>query len=145
MILLDQVTKVIAVATLEGDGIDLGIVRLAVTRNDGAAFNLLRGQVWLFFSAATLVTVVAVFMLRKPHNRATALGMGVIVGGAWGNIIDRMLRAPGAPRGRVVDFIDPKIWPVFNVADAAIVVGAAILILFGSGSLAHEREGAARS
>lgn len=131
VLVLDQVSKVIAVATLEGHEIDLTVVRLTVTRNSGAAFSLLRGQVWLFMAVAAGVTVIVLVALRRPQSTAMTLGLGMVLGGAWGNVIDRFARAPGAPRGGVVDFIDFKIWPVFNVADAAIVVGAAVLVLFG--------------
>ena len=131
VLVVDQVTKVLAVATLEDSPVDLGLVRLAVTRNPGSAFGLLKGQVALFIVAAVAVTAVAVVSLRRPHGKATAAGLGLIVGGAWGNIVDRMTRAPGAPNGHVVDFIDFKVWPAFNVADSAIVIGAALIVLFG--------------
>jgi signal peptidase II len=132
VIAADQLTKLMAVATLERHPVDLGIVRLAVARNAGSAFSLLQGQVWVFVGAVVLVTVIAVAALTRPHNAALAASLGLVVAGAWSNILDRMTRSPGAPDGRVVDWIDFKIWPVFNVADAAIVVGAAVLILFGT-------------
>ena len=131
VLVLDQVTKVIVVATLEGHEIDLTVVRFAVTRNSGAAFSLLKGQAWLFVAVAAVVTAIVMVAMRRPQSTATTLGLGMVLGGAWGNVIDRFARAPGAPHGRVVDFIDFKVWPVFNVADAAIVIGAAVLILFG--------------
>ena len=131
VLFFDQVTKALAVATLEDSAVDLGFVRLAVTRNPGSAFGLLKGQVALFVVAAVAVTAVAVVSLRRPHGKATAVGLGLIVGGAWGNIVDRMTRSPGAPNGHVVDFIDFKVWPAFNVADSAIVIGAGLIVLFG--------------
>lgn len=132
VVLLDQVTKALAVAFIERDPVDLGFMRLAVSRNAGSAFSLLQGQVWLFLTVSAAVTVFAVVTLRRPHGRATQIGLALVVGGAWGNLIDRFVRFPGAPNGRVVDFIDFKFWPVFNLADSSIVVGAAVLILFGS-------------
>jgi signal peptidase II len=131
---LDQVTKALAVAFLEKSPVDLGVVRLAVSRNSGSAFSLFKGQVWLFLSATIVVTTVAALTVTRPHGRWTAVGLALIVGGAWSNVIDRFLRVPGAPNGRVVDFIDFKVWPVFNLADSAIVIGAGLLLLFGGRS-----------
>lgn len=130
-ILADQVAKALAVAFVEDDPIELGVMRLAVTRNPGAAFNLLRGSAWLFLSAVAAVTVVGVVVALRSRGSAVAVGLGLVLGGAWGNAIDRLVRWPGPPNGRVVDFLDFKVWPVFNVADAAIVAGAAVLLVFG--------------
>jgi len=139
MVAVDQVTKALAVAFLEHDPVDLGIVRLAVSRNPGSAFSLLRGQAWIFMVAVVAVTVVAAVTLRRPHNRVTAVAMAMVVGGAWSNIVDRFVRWPGAPDGYVVDFIDFKFWPVFNAADSGIVIGAALLLIFGGRAVTHHR------
>jgi signal peptidase II len=74
---------------------------------------------------------VAAFVLLASRNlpsSASAVGLGLVLGGALGNLTDRFIRGPGIS-GEVVDFIDLRIWPVFNLADSAIVVGAAVLLL----------------
>lgn len=131
---LDRVTKVLAERHLAGrPPIDLipGVVRLNFTTNAGGAFGLFGGQPWLFFVATLAVCLVIVVVSRRVGSLATAIGLGMILGGALGNLTDRVIRGTGVA-GRVVDFIDFRVWPVFNLADSAIVIGAAIVVLAGA-------------
>jgi signal peptidase II len=127
--LLDRVTKVLAERHLAGRPpirlVD-GIVHLKYTTNAGGAFGLFGGQPWLFFGATLIVCGVIVAMSPKVVSNLSAIGLGLILGGALGNLTDRILRGPGVS-GRVVDFIDFRIWPVFNLADSAIVIGALLV------------------
>lgn len=104
-----------------------GVVRLRYTTNTGGAFGLFGGQAWLFFLATVVVCLVIAAASARLVSAATAVGLGLILGGALGNLTDRLVRGP---RG-VVDFIDFRVWPVFNVADSAIVVGAFVIAVAG--------------
>ena len=86
------------------------------------------GRTWLFFGATLLVSAVIVAMSPRVTSNTSAAGLGLILGGALGNLTDRIIRGPGVS-GRVVDFIDLRIWPVFNLADSAIVIGALLVAL----------------
>ena len=132
--LLDRITKLLAERHLAGRApIDLipRVVRLNYTTNSGGAFGLFRGQPWLFFGATVLVCLAIVLASTRLSRAAIALGLGLILGGALGNLTDRIIHGPGVS-GRVVDFIDFRIWPVFNLADSAIVIGAFVVLLAGA-------------
>ena len=127
---VDRITKIWAEATLPGDPIEVipGVLTLRFTTNSGGAFSIGRSAPW-FFVAVTAVVVVAILATSFRHtNRFVAASLGLVLGGALGNLTDRAFRAP-AFRGRVIDFIDLHVWPVFNLADTAIVVGLALLLL----------------
>jgi signal peptidase II len=129
---VDRITKIWAEATLPGDPIEVipGVLTLRFTTNSGGAFSIGRSAPW-FFVAVTAVVVVAILATSFRHtNRFVAASLGLVLGGALGNLTDRAFRAP-AFRGRVVDFIDLHVWPVFNLADTAIVVGAILLAVIG--------------
>jgi signal peptidase II len=135
----DQVTKALVVAKLTPNTpvslID-GWLRLRLVRNPGAAFSLLTGTTWLFTVIAVLVAVVIVRTASRIGSLAWALALGLIFGGLLGNLVDRLARAPGFGRGHVVDFIEYQRFPfmdfpVFNVADSAIVTGACLIALLG--------------
>jgi signal peptidase II len=129
---LDQTSKAWAVDAL-GDGhiIDVvGSLRLRLTMNYGSAFSLADGRGPLI----SLLALVVVAVLLRTGRHATcptmAVALGLVVGGAFGNLIDRAFRAgDGFLGGGVVDFVDLQWWPVFNVADSAIVVGAILLFI----------------
>lgn len=125
---LDQLTKLTAVRVFAADPVDLGFVRLVDVRNEGAAFGI-PGFPGLFL--AVTVVVVTLVLRALPHADRPALGLayGLVVGGALGNGLDRIFRSPGFPSGAVVDFIDLGWFPVFNVADSGITVGATLLVL----------------
>ena len=142
VVLLDQLTKVWAVTSLEGkppvvligdwlgDGIG-PLFELRVIRNSGAAFGL-----GAFGPASTLVlsliaiavVVVLIRFVSKISDLWWALALGLLLGGALGNLVDRLTRSPGVLRGRVVDFFALPNFPIFNVADVSLTI-AVILIL----------------
>jgi signal peptidase II len=133
----DLVTKVVVVAMLEGERpVRLlgGAVYLVLIRNSGAAFSMATGLTWLLSIIAIAVVVVIIRLAPKLRQPGWALGLGLVLGGACGNLGDRLFRAPGPLRGHVVDFVsvfapDGSFFPVFNVADSAIVVGGILLML----------------
>ena len=132
--LLDRITKLLAEQHLAGRApvvLIPGVVRLTYTTNSGGAFGLFGGQPWLFFGATVLVCAAIVLASTRLSRPAAAVGLGLILGGALGNLTDRILHGPGVS-GRVVDFVDFRIWPVFNLADSAIVIGAIVVVLAGA-------------
>ena len=102
-----------------------GIFHLTLVRNSGVAFGLFQGY-GLLVTLATLILLVGLIRttLRSGQGRLIPICMGMILGGAVGNLIDRVRF------GGVVDFLDFRVWPVFNVADSCITVGATLLALF---------------
>ena len=133
VVAIDQLTKHWAVSALDDRSIDVvWTLRLHLVRNTGAAFSLLVGLGPLIAVVVAVVVVVLVRTGRSAPTGAVAVALGLIVGGALGNLADRVFRAgDGLFGGAVVDFIDLQWWPVFNVADAAVVVGGALLLLGG--------------
>lgn len=130
---LDQVTKTLAAEHLRGrPPIELisGILELRYVTNAGGAFGLFGGLTWLFVSASIIVILLIALASRDLPGRYPAVALGLVLGGAIGNLTDRALRGPRFS-GRVVDFVDLQIWPVFNLADSAIVIGAALLLAAG--------------
>lgn len=133
----DLVTKIIAVSVLaERDPVRLagGGLYLVLYRNSGAAFSLATGMTWLLTLVAAAVVVAIIRLAPRLRSAGWAVGLGLILGGAAGNLGDRLFRAPGPLRGHVVDFVslfapDGSVWPVFNVADSAICLGAGLLML----------------
>ena len=125
-IVLDQATKALAVARLAETAVPLlgGILQLSLTYNSGSAFGL-ETPAWVAVGVSVIVCVVIlVYMLRGAgQTRLRGAALGLVLGGALGNLGDR-LRA-----GAVIDFIDLRVWPVFNVADIAISVGVGLLVL----------------
>jgi signal peptidase II len=139
---VDLVSKLVVVATLSGRAplrLLGGAVYLTQTRNTGAAFSFAEGATVLFTLIAVAVVVVIVRASRRLFSTGWAVALGLVLGGAVGNLSDRVFRAPGFLRGGVVDFIslfDPygRVWPIFNAADSAIVCGGilgALLALRG--------------
>ena len=132
----DVATKVWAVASLHDREIETlgGLVVLHEQRNPGAAFSIAGGATVLFSVIAVAIVAVIVRTARKITSNGWALTLGMLLGGALGNLTDRVLRSPGPFRGHVVDFVDlhwngRSVWPVFNVADMAIVSGALLAFL----------------
>lgn len=124
----DRLTKVWAAHALADRPIDLigGVLTLRYTTNSGGAFSLGQRTPWLFAGATLIVSGLIVLTAFRDRNAVSALGLGLVLGGALGNLADRALRGPGLS-GHVVDFIDLHWWPVFNVADSAIVIGAVVI------------------
>lgn len=129
---LDVVTKVLAVRLLT-PGQPVSIIGDTVTwtlvRNSGAAFSMATGYTWVLTLVATGVVIGIVWMGRRLVSPWWALGLGMILGGAMGNLVDRFFRSPGPLRGHVVDFLSIGWWPVFNVADPSVVGGAILLVV----------------
>jgi signal peptidase II len=137
---IDRVTKALAESRLQGNPpIELipGVLQLRFTTNPGGAFGLFGNLSILFVLFSVVVIGVVVLASRRLPGRAAAVGLGLVLGGAVGNLTDRLVRGEGL-QGEVVDFIDFHVWPVFNVADSAIVLGAVLLLVLGL-----RREGAA--
>jgi signal peptidase II len=128
---LDLVSKVLAVKLLT-PGQPVPIIGDTVTwtlvRNSGAAFSMATGYTWTLTLIASAVVVGIIWMGRRLVSTGWAIGLGMILGGAMGNLVDRFFRAPGPLRGHVVDFLSIGWWPVFNVADPSVVGGAILLV-----------------
>jgi signal peptidase II len=136
VVAIDIVTKTIIVSTVApGENVRVlgGLVYLTQIRNAGAAFNMATGMTWLL--AVIALGVVAFIVKLAPKLRSTpwAVCLGLILGGALGNLMDRVFRAPGVLRGHVVDFVsvfgpNAEHFPAFNAADSAITVGGVLLV-----------------
>nr|WP_212763463.1 signal peptidase II [Gordonia araii] len=130
---LDVLTKTWAVAELEGrDPVYLlgtDWARLLLLRNSGAAFSMATGYTWILSIIAAVVAVAIIRLAGNLRSRWWILGLGLVLGGALGNLTDRVFRAPGPLQGHVVDFVAIGWWPVFNVADSAVVCGAVLLVV----------------
>ena len=127
----DRLSKLWAAHSLRGRPPIVLIPRvldLSFTTNSGGAFGLFNGVPWLFFVATAIVCAVIVYASLSLPGRLGAVGLGLVLAGAAGNLTDRLFNG-GSLSGRVVDFIHLHGWPVFNVADSAIVVGAVFLVL----------------
>ncbi|HEY1278204.1 MAG TPA: signal peptidase II [Acidimicrobiales bacterium] len=131
VVLVDQLTKSWAVNALDDHDIDVvWTLRLHLTFNGGMAFSQGRGWGPVISVVALVVVVVLLLSLRKGGSALSAVAVGLVVGGAAGNVVDRIFRGgSGFLGGEVVDFVDFQWWPVFNVADACIVIGGILLVL----------------
>jgi signal peptidase II len=135
LLVADQLSKWWAVTAL-GDERTIPVVwtlQLALHRNTGAAFSMGRDSDWARFLPLVVLAAVALIVWRGgvALTRAGALAVGLVIGGALGNVVDRALRGDGGGvlSGAVVDFIDVQWWPVFNVADSGVVVGGILFAL----------------
>ena len=131
IVVVDQLTKHWALNRLSGGRtIDLvGSLRFNLAFNKGMAFSQATGAGPIIGALAFVVIIVVVLWMRRTAQGLAALAAGLIVGGAMGNLIDRMFRGDAWLRGAVVDFIDLQWWPVFNIADSAISIGAVLMIV----------------
>ncbi|MFP8907227.1 signal peptidase II [Streptomyces atacamensis] len=129
---LDLISKIIVVEKLEGhDPIEvIGTwLRFQAVRNPGAAFGIGEALTIVFTVIAAAVIVVIVRIARKLYSTPWAIALGLLLGGALGNLTDRVFRSPGVFQGHVVDFIAPAHFAVFNLADSAIVCGGVLIVL----------------
>lgn len=132
-----MITKWLATEFLQGNQpVELlgGAVYLTYTTNPGAAFNLGSDYTWILALFALCVVVFLTALGRKIRSVPWAVAMGLLLGGAAGNFFDRVFREPAFLHGEVVDFIslfDPygRVWPIFNLADSALVVGVTLIVL----------------
>jgi signal peptidase II len=134
---LDQVVKALSTQHLtEGDPVRIlgGLVYLSLLRNSGAAFSFGTGFTWVFPVITLAVIVWIVWMGRRLRSALWAVALGLVLGGALGNLTDRLFRAPGPFRGHVVDMLSlfapyGKGFAVFNVADSCLTVGVILAVL----------------
>lgn len=139
VIVVDQGTKYLATRDLTENvpvTVIAGWLQLRLIRNSGAAFSLATGSTWIFTIIATVVSGVIVRVSRQLGSRWWAVALGLLLGGALGNLIDRLVRPPALGQGQVVDFVEylrfPFMdFPVFNVADSCIVVAAGMIAVLG--------------
>lgn len=128
VVAIDQAAKFVVTKTLEGQTpvqVLGGLFQVDYTRNTGAAFSMLQSGGWLFAAVALIVVLAILIYYPRMHQRGflVTLALALVLGGAIGNLIDRIRL------GYVVDFIDFRWFPVFNLADSAIVCGVGVLIL----------------
>jgi signal peptidase II len=131
----DLITKYLAVRELsDREPVSLldGLLTLRLVRNAGAAFGFAQGLTIAFSLIAVAVVVVILRLARRLRSTPWAVALGLVLGGAVGNLIDRLFRAPGPGRGHVVDFLELPHWPVFNLADSAIVCAAVLMVLLSA-------------
>lgn len=128
VLILDRITKHIFFTILsQGQSIKIlpNIFHITLVLNKGAAFGVFRGQRTIFILLSILTIALIIFYIGKNRQKGVLLplALGLILGGAIGNLIDRIRF------GYVIDFLDFRIWPVFNIADSALTIGAVILAL----------------
>ncbi|HQR81225.1 MAG TPA: signal peptidase II [Actinomycetota bacterium] len=131
VLVVDQLTKAWAVAALEGgpERPVLGeLLKFSFVRNSGAAFGLGAGATIVFSLLAIVVAVVLFRMSTRLVSMWWAVALGLMLGGAVGNLIDRLFRSPAPLQGHVVDFLRLPHWPVFNVADMSLVTAAVMIV-----------------
>lgn len=129
-IALDQVTKAWAEQALRGQPpvpFVGELVQFQLVYNSGAAFSMGTGNTWVFTLLATVVVTALLWTARKVGQRGWAVALALLIGGAGGNLVDRLARAPGFGRGHVVDFLALPNFPVFNVADIGITCAACLI------------------
>ncbi|MFJ7246028.1 signal peptidase II [Kitasatospora sp. NPDC098652] len=130
--LIDLASKLLVVAKLENHAaikVVGDVVTLQVIRNSGAAFGMGQALTVVFTMIASAVIVVIWRIARRLYSLPWAIALGLLLGGALGNLTDRLFRAPGVFRGHVVDFISVQHFAVFNLADSAIVCGGILVVL----------------
>jgi signal peptidase II len=128
----DQVTKVLAVRLLDGhDPVPVvgDLLRLTLVRNPGAAFSTGTGLTQYISLFAIVATVVACVFAVRTRTIGYAWGIGLVLAGIMGNLVDRIFREPAPLHGHVIDFLQLPHWPVFNIADICINVGALVVII----------------
>ena len=134
---VDVISKTLVVRDLTGRPpvkVLGGFVYLVETRNTGAAFNFAEGQTVVLSIVALAVVAAIVRFAGRLRSVGWAICLGLILGGALGNLVDRIFRPPGPFRGAVIDWIsllsrDGSVWPIFNIADSSLVAGVLLAIL----------------
>jgi signal peptidase II len=132
VIAADVITKAIVVARMP-DHVPIrllgGLLTITLTRNGGAAFSIGTSMTIVFTAIALGVIIYILRAARNLRSVGWAITLGLLLGGATGNLIDRIFRAPGLFQGHVVDWIELPHWPVFNLADSAIVCAGVLVVL----------------
>ncbi|RNI24446.1 signal peptidase II [Flexivirga caeni] len=129
---LDQVTKALASAKLDPmrpKHVIGSLLQLHLTNNPGAAFSIATNATWVLTIIASVVILATIFIARRLRSKPWACALGLLIGGALGNLTDRFVRPPGGGRGHVVDFLELPHWPIFNVADCCVVTAACLIAL----------------
>jgi len=129
---LDQLTKLWVASTMvEGERIPVfpPLLHWYFIRNSGAAFSIGENVTWVFSIIMAVVAVAIVFQIRKLGSKWWALALGLLLGGALGNLTDRLFREPSFGMGHVVDFIQLPNFAIFNIADSAVVSAVAIICI----------------
>ncbi|HSZ43387.1 MAG TPA: signal peptidase II [Trebonia sp.] len=133
VLVADIITKTLVVAHLRpGEPVHVigTVLEFNLLRNPGAAFSVGTGDTIVFTAIALAVIIYIARTARRLRSTAWAITLGLLLGGACGNLTDRIFRSPGLFRGEVVDFIEvTRYWPVFNLADSAIVCGGILTVL----------------
>jgi signal peptidase II len=133
IVLVDQATKVLMVEWLDGGSRDLigEFLQFRVTRNPGSAFSLFTGGGQIIAVIAIVIAIGVVVALPRMPRRIERIALAMVMGGALGNLTDRVFRGDGVLDGAVIDFIDFSFFPSFNVADSCITIGVALLMISG--------------
>jgi signal peptidase II len=129
---LDLSTKIWAVNNLSArNPVEIlgSFFQLTLIRNPGAAFSFATGATVVFTAIAVAAVIVIVYYSSKITSMGWASTLGLLLGGVLGNLTDRLFRSPGFFKGEVIDWLEITNWPVFNLADSAIVVAAFLAIL----------------
>ncbi|MDQ3956007.1 MAG: signal peptidase II [Actinomycetota bacterium] len=128
VVAVDQVTKSLALDRLADGPVDLieGAVTFNLAFNPGGVFGLGQNLTSVFLVATIVVIVGILFAVRRLADTRWVIPLGLVLGGGAGNLVDRLFRDHD---GKVVDFIDLHVWPIFNLADSAIVIGVGVLLL----------------
>ena len=131
IVAIDQLTEAWAVSALADGPIRVfgDTVKLELARNSGSAFSRFQGYTPVLAILAIVITTLIARAVRHASDRWVIIGLVLVLGGALGNLTDRLARSPGFLRGYVVDFIAIGWWPLFNIADSCVTVGAIVLVL----------------
>ncbi len=131
IVVADQLTKAWAVSSLANGPKQVfgSAVGFELARNSGSAFSRFQGYTPILAVLACIVAVLIARQVSRANDRWMLVGLTLVLGGALGNLGDRFFRSPGVLRGHVVDFVKLGPWPLFNVADSCITIGAIILIV----------------
>jgi signal peptidase II len=141
VVVVDQLTKWWAVRELSDGAITLigDDIGFTLVRNTGSAFSLFQAFTPLLAIVAVVVAVILVRTVRRTRDTLLVVGLSLVLGGALGNLVDRLVRTPGFLEGAVVDFVHVGDFPTFNVADSAITVGAVLIVVWAIRTDVRER------
>jgi signal peptidase II len=140
VVALDQLSKFWAVRELPNDPVKLfDDVGFVLVRNTGSAFSLFQAFTPFLAIIAIVVAVILVRTVRRTRDLLMVVGLSLVLGGALGNLMDRLFRAPGFLEGAVVDFVHVRTFPTFNVADSAITIGAVLIVIWAVRADMRER------
>jgi signal peptidase II len=132
VISIDLATKAWAVARLENQS-DIKVIgeilKFSFVRNPGAAFSFGTSVTWVFTLIAIAVSIAILVISKNVTNKPWAIALGGLLGGAVGNLIDRIFRSPEVFHGHVVDFISVPNYPMFNISDSAVVLSALAMVI----------------